>query len=82
MNWNISYGIRKPHPGFFQLAMDEIKKEYPGTQKEDILYVGNDYRMDVEGAGLAASFLLCALYKITKIHVIFSTCKHNAMSVN
>lgn len=44
------YGIRKPHPGFFRMAVDEIRKDIPGIQKEDILYVGNDYRTDVEGA--------------------------------
>lgn len=47
------YGIRKPHQGFFQIAVDEMHKNYPDIQKEDILYVGNDYRTDVEGAALA-----------------------------
>lgn len=47
------YGIRKPHKKFFQIAIDEIRKEHPGIQKEDILYVGNDYRTDVEGAVLS-----------------------------
>ncbi len=47
------YGIRKPHMKFFQIAIDEIRKEHPGIQKEDILYVGNDYRTDVEGAVLS-----------------------------
>ena len=45
-----AYGIRKPHPGFFQMAVDEIQKKYPDVQKEDILFVGNDYQSDVEGA--------------------------------
>lgn len=44
------YGIRKPHPGFFQMAVEEIQKDYPDVQKEDILFVGNDYHTDVEGA--------------------------------
>lgn len=44
------YGIRKPHEGFFQMAVKEIQKVYPDVQKENILYVGNDYRADVEGA--------------------------------
>lgn len=44
------YGIRKPHTRFFQTAVDEIQKDYPGVQKKDILYVGNDYHTDVEGA--------------------------------
>ena len=44
------YGIRKPHKGFFQIAVEKIQKDYPDVQKENILYVGNDYRTDVEGA--------------------------------
>ena len=44
------YGIRKPHPGFFQMAVDEIQKKYPDVRKEDILFVGNDYQSDVKGA--------------------------------
>jgi len=44
------YGIRKPHTLFFQMAVDEIRKDIPGIEQEDILYVGNDYRTDVEGA--------------------------------
>ena len=44
------YGIRKPHPGFFQMATREIQKDYPDVQKEDILFVGNDYASDVKGA--------------------------------
>jgi len=44
------YGIRKPHPEFFQMAVDEIQMDYPKVQKEDILFVGNDYRSDAEGA--------------------------------
>lgn len=44
------YGIRKPHPRFFQLAVEEIQKDYPDIQKEDILFVGNDYTSDVQGA--------------------------------
>jgi len=47
------YGIRKPHKEFFQIAVDEIQKNCPDVQKENILYVGNDYRTDVEGAALA-----------------------------
>jgi len=47
------YGIRKPHKRFFQIAVDEIQKNSPDVQKEDILYVGNDYHTDVEGAVLA-----------------------------
>jgi len=58
------YGIRKPHPGFFGMAVEEIKKDIPGIQKEDILYVGNDYRTDVEGA--VAVELDVAWYNVAK----------------
>ena len=47
------YGIRKPHKSFFQMAVKEIQKVYPDVQKEDILYVGNDYVTDVQGARTA-----------------------------
>ena len=47
------YGIRKPHPGFFQMAVDVIQNDFPDVKKEDILYVGNDYVTDVQGAKTA-----------------------------
>ena len=53
------YGIRKPHPGFFQLAVTEIQKDHPEVKKEEILFVGNDYASDVQGAisaGLEATW--------------------------
>jgi len=59
-----NYGIRKPHPEFFEMAVDEIRKDIPGIQKEDILYVGNDYRTDVEGAAMAG--LDVAWYNVAK----------------
>jgi len=43
------YGIRKPHPAFFETAVREILAEYPDVRREDILYVGNDYVTDVTG---------------------------------
>lgn len=47
------YGIRKPCPKFYRLAIDEIISDNPDMHKEDILYVGNDYVTDVMGAALA-----------------------------
>lgn len=44
------YGIRKPDPRFYQIAIDEILSGNSGIKKEDILYVGNDYVTDVAGA--------------------------------
>lgn len=44
------YGVRKPDPRFYQIAIDEILSGNSGIKKEDILYVGNDYVTDVAGA--------------------------------
>ena len=44
------YGVRKPGEKFFNIAIEEILSDNPGTCKEDILYVGNDYLTDVQGA--------------------------------
>lgn len=43
------YGIRKPHPQFFETAVREVLEGNPGAKREDILYVGNDYQTDVTG---------------------------------
>ena len=58
------YGIRKPHPGFFKMAVEVIQKDYPDVQMENILFVGNDYRTDVEGAVTAG--LDTAWYNVAK----------------
>lgn len=44
------YGIRKPSPKFYQIALDEIKSSTTGMNNEDIFYVGNDYVTDVMGS--------------------------------
>jgi len=44
------YGVRKPSPRFFQMAIDRILSENSGIRETDILYVGNDYITDVMGA--------------------------------
>lgn len=59
------YGIRKPHKNFFQMAVKEIQKVYPDVQKEDILYVGNDYVTDVQGARTAG--LDVAWYNVNQL---------------
>ncbi len=43
------YGVRKPGQRFFQIAIDQICAAHSVT-REDILYVGNDYVTDVQGA--------------------------------
>ncbi|HIS69670.1 MAG TPA: HAD family hydrolase [Candidatus Gallacutalibacter stercoravium] len=44
------YGIRKPSAAFFQIAIGEILSDHPGISRTDILYVGNDYVTDIQGA--------------------------------
>ena len=59
------YGIRKPHKGFFQAAVDAIQQDYPNVQKKDILFVGNDYASDVQGA--VGSGLDVSWYNVKKL---------------
>jgi len=47
------YGVRKPGEKFFRIAIEEILKTHPGMEKNNILYVGNDYVTDVQGAKAA-----------------------------
>lgn len=47
------YGTRKPGKKFYQLAIEEILLDNPETHQADILYVGNDYVTDVQGATAA-----------------------------
>ena len=47
------YGVRKPGEKFFRIAIKEILENHPGMKKNDILYVGNDYVTDVQGAKAA-----------------------------
>lgn len=44
------YGIRKPSEKFFQIAITEVLSSNQEVEKEDILYIGNDYQTDVMGA--------------------------------
>ena len=47
------YGVRKPGERLFGIAIKEILENHPGMEKNDILYVGNDYVTDVQGAKAA-----------------------------
>lgn len=51
------YNVRKPSEQFYQIAINEILSDNHEVKKEDILYIENDYIMDVMGAtfmGLSA----------------------------
>jgi len=47
------YGVRKPGGKFFDIAIEEIKENHPGMDKREMLYIGNDYLTDVQGAKAA-----------------------------
>ena len=47
------YGVRKPGWKFFDIAIEEIKENHPGMDKREMLYIGNDYLTDVQGAKAA-----------------------------
>ena len=44
------YGVRKPGKAFFDIAVEQILQNHPECNREDILFVGNSYNADVEGA--------------------------------
>lgn len=44
------YRVRKPSKKFYQMAITEILSDNHGVEKEEILYIGNDYITDVIGA--------------------------------
>lgn len=58
------YGVRKPNPRFFEIAVSEILAEHPEMAREDILYIGNDYITDVTG-GMQAG-LTTVWYNVDK----------------
>lgn len=50
---------RKPSKEIFDYAFDEIKKYIPNVNKSEIIYIGNDYKLDALGsfnAGLVSYF--------------------------
>ena len=44
------YGVRKPGKAFFDIAVEEILQSHQECNREDVLFVGNNYYADVEGA--------------------------------
>ena len=74
------YGVRKPGEKFFGIAIKEILESYPGTEKKDILYVGNDYRTDVQGA--IAAGLDVAWYNVKQLPDEKGICTYNIANFN
>ena len=44
------YGRVKPDMGFFEMAVSAILAKHPGSKREDILFTGDTYTSDIEGA--------------------------------
>ena len=54
------FGRVKPCTDFFESAIEEILKKYPGSTKDEILFVGDTYETDIIGAhnaGLKAAWI-------------------------
>lgn len=48
--FSANYGVRKPHKAFFQILFDEIKKENRFVNSEEVLFIGDSYLVDIQGA--------------------------------
>lgn len=44
------FGRVKPCPELFEMAIEEILKQYPDSTTEDILFIGDTYETDINGA--------------------------------
>lgn len=48
--FSADYGVRKPHPAFFQAVFNSIHTTFPDIPKQQILFVGDNYTADVLGS--------------------------------
>ncbi len=48
--FSADYKVRKPHKEFFQVVMNEIKKQNKEIHPDEIFYIGDNYKADVLGA--------------------------------
>ncbi len=46
------YLMRKPSPLFFNVAFKYLKNKYQDLNESDIMYIGNEYKYDIEGASI------------------------------
>ena len=74
------YGVRKPGEKFFGIAIGEILETHPGMEKNDILYVGNDYVTDVQGAKAAG--LDAVWYNVNQLPDEKGICTYNIIKFN
>lgn len=74
------YGVRKPGERFFGIAIKEMLETHPGMEKNDILYVGNDYVTDVQGANAAG--LDVAWYNVKQLPDEKGICTYNITKFN
>lgn len=47
------FGLKKPATEYFDYAVTEMAKKYPGLTKDDIVYIGDDYVLDATGGSRA-----------------------------
>ena len=74
------YGVRKPGEKFFGKAIKEILESHPGMEKNNILYVGNDYVTDVQGAKAAGMDV--AWYNVRQLPDEKGICTYNITNFN
>lgn len=48
--FSADYKVRKPHKGFFQVVMNEIRKHNKEIPPDEIFYIGDNYKADILGA--------------------------------
>lgn len=42
--------MRKPHKDFFQIVLDEIKKDNSNIRIEEVFFIGDNYNADILGS--------------------------------
>lgn len=48
--FSADYKVRKPHKDFFQIVLDEIKKDNSNIRTEEVFFIGDNYNADILGA--------------------------------
>lgn len=48
--FSADYKVRKPHKDFFQIVLDEIKKDNSNIRIEEVFFIGDNYNADILGS--------------------------------
>lgn len=48
--FSADYKVRKPHKDFFQIVLDEIKKDNSNIRIEEVSFIGDNYNADILGS--------------------------------